>query len=97
MITNLARRDSIELEVTGRRARSPKTGRSLRHIVGPNVRTYRLLLEEQRAQLAAMIDQITAPFLRLQAADPMRSHAFCSFVGYSKPTGRRTKRQDGRR
>jgi len=36
-----------------------KTSRSLRHIVGPNVRNYRLLLEEQRAQLSAMIDQIT--------------------------------------
>ncbi len=36
-----------------------KTGRSLRQIVGPNVRNCRLLLEEQRAQLSAMIDQIT--------------------------------------
>ena len=36
-----------------------KTGRSLRHLVGPNVRNYRLLFEEQRAQLSAMIDQIT--------------------------------------
>jgi starvation-inducible DNA-binding protein len=36
-----------------------KTSRSLRHIVGPNVCNYRLLLEEQRAQLPAMIDQIT--------------------------------------
>ncbi len=36
-----------------------KTSRSLRYIVGPNVRNYRLLLEEQRAQLSAMIDQIT--------------------------------------
>jgi starvation-inducible DNA-binding protein len=36
-----------------------KTSRSLRHIVGPNVRNYRLLLDEQRAQLSAMIDQIT--------------------------------------
>ena len=87
MITELARGDSIELEVTGRRARSEpngqrrsqaagiesaisailldvsvlyfKTSRSLRHIVGPNVRNYRLLLEEQRAQLSAMIDQVT--------------------------------------
>ncbi|MGO9932209.1 MAG: ferritin-like domain-containing protein [Steroidobacteraceae bacterium] len=37
-----------------------KTSRSLRHMVGPNVRSFRLLLEEQRAQLSAMIDQITA-------------------------------------
>jgi starvation-inducible DNA-binding protein len=36
-----------------------KTSRSLRHIVGPNARNYRLLLKEQRAQLSAMIDQIT--------------------------------------
>jgi starvation-inducible DNA-binding protein len=36
-----------------------KTSRSLRHIVGPNVRNYRLLLEEQRAQLSAMIHHIT--------------------------------------
>ena len=36
-----------------------KTSRSLRRIAGPNVRNYRLLLEEQRAQLSAMIDQIT--------------------------------------
>jgi starvation-inducible DNA-binding protein len=36
-----------------------KTGRSLRHIVGPNVRNYRLLLEEQRAQLSGIIDQIS--------------------------------------
>ncbi len=36
-----------------------KTSRSLRQIVGPNVRNCRLLLEEQRAQLSAMIDQIT--------------------------------------
>ncbi len=36
-----------------------KTSRSLRHIVGPNVRNYRLLLEEQRAQLSSIIDQIT--------------------------------------
>jgi starvation-inducible DNA-binding protein len=36
-----------------------KTSRSLRHIVGPNFRNYRLLLEEQRAQLCSMIDQIT--------------------------------------
>jgi starvation-inducible DNA-binding protein len=35
-----------------------KTSRYLRHIVGPNVRNYRLLLEEQRAQLSSMIDQI---------------------------------------
>jgi starvation-inducible DNA-binding protein len=36
-----------------------KTSRYLQHIVGPNVRNYRLLLEEQRAQLSSMIDRIT--------------------------------------
>jgi starvation-inducible DNA-binding protein len=35
-----------------------KASTSLRHIVGPSVRNYRLLLEEQRAELSAMIDQI---------------------------------------
>ena len=87
MITELASGDSIELEVTRRRARSAsngqqrslaagiesaisailldvsvlyfKTSSSLQHIVGPNARNFRLLLEEQRAQLSAMIDQIT--------------------------------------
>ena len=36
-----------------------KTSRSLRHIIGPYFRAYRLLLEEQRAQLSAVIDQIS--------------------------------------